>query len=98
MIIVIDTIYTTCCSFLGHATASIVKTEMLKFLDDSGLPHSCVLHFSMDGPAVNLSFLKLITEQFAKEDDVLPLVVIGTCSLHPVHTAVRMGIESVAPV
>ena len=51
MIIVIDTIYTTCCSFLGHA---IVKTEMLKFLDDSGLPHSCVLHFSMDGPAVKM--------------------------------------------
>ena len=63
-----------------------MKTEILKFLDDSGLPHSRVLHFFMDGPAVNLSILKLITEQFATEDDVLPLVVIGTCSLYPVHT------------
>jgi len=37
---------------------------------------------------------KLINEQFAMEDDILPLVVIGTCSLHPVHTAVRKGVES----
>ena len=81
-------------AFLGHAMASIVKTEILKFLDNSGLPHCSVLHFSMDGPAVNLAFLKLIKEQFAKEEDVLPLVVIGTCSLHPVHTAVRKGVES----
>jgi len=42
---------------------------------------------------VNLSFLKLINEQFSKEDDVLPLVVIGSCSLHPVHTAIRKGVE-----
>jgi len=43
---------------------------------------------------VNLSSLKLINEQFSKEDDVLPLVVIGTCSLHQVHTAIRKGVES----
>ena len=42
---------------------------------------------------MNLSFLKLINEQFSKEDDVLPLVVIGTCSLHPVHTAIRKGVD-----
>ena len=81
-------------AFLGHAEARTVKTEIVKFLDDNGLQHRNVLHFSMDGPAVNLSFLKLINEQFSKEDDVLPLVNIGTCSLHPVHTAVRKGVES----
>jgi len=69
-------------AFLGHAEARTVKTEIVKFLYDNGLQHCSVLHFSMDGPAVNLSFLKLVTEQFAKEDDVLPLVVIGTCSSH----------------
>jgi hypothetical protein len=80
-------------AFLEHATVSIVKTEILKLLDGNGLPHSSVLHFSMDGLAVNLLFLNLINEQFAEEDDILPLVVFGTCSLHPVHTAVRKGVE-----
>ena len=64
------------------------------FLDSNCLKHQNVLHFSMDGPAVNKAFLRLITEQFAAEDDVLPLVAVGTCSLHPVHTALRKGVES----
>jgi len=71
-----------------------ISSQHFLGMPDSGLPHSSFLHFSMDGPAVNLSFLKLINEQLTKEDDVLPLVVIGTCSLHPVHTAIRKGVES----
>ena len=38
----------------------------------------------MDGPAVNLSFLKKPSESFCSKG-LLPLIDLGTCTLHPVH-------------
>jgi hypothetical protein len=81
--------------FLGHADADTVVKSIMEFLENNNLQHQNLLHFSMDGPAVNIAFLRKITAQFnANDNSLLPLVDLGTCSLHAVHTAFRKGMES----
>ena len=45
----------------------------------------------MDGPNVNLSFEKKLLTKL-EEDMGTTFLKLGTCSLHPVHTAFRKGI------
>jgi hypothetical protein len=83
-------------AFLGHATAQHLEQVILEFLSENSLHQCNLLHFSMDGPSVNHAFLRKITTEFQNScKDALPLVELGTCSLHPVHTAVRKGVESI---
>ena len=44
----------------------------------------------MDGPIVNLSFEKKLLTKL-EEDMGATFLKLGTCSLHPVHTAFRKG-------
>ena len=49
-----------------------------------------MVHVSMDGPKVNLSF-----HREAREEQELPkLVDIGSCGLHIIHGAFKTGAES----
>jgi hypothetical protein len=46
----------------------------------------------MDGHAVNFSFFNKLNESFLSKG-IFPLVDIGTCPLHPVHTAFTKGLS-----
>jgi hypothetical protein len=80
-------------AFLGHADASKIESVILKFLEDNGLQHKYLLQCSMDGPSVNRAFLRHLNDRLTLEKQ-LPLVDLGSCSLHPVHTAFRKCIET----
>jgi hypothetical protein len=43
-----------------------------------------------DGPAVNLSFLRELNDSFTSQG-IEPVIDLGTCSLHPVHTGLMKG-------
>jgi len=80
-------------AFLSHADAQQLEKEILKFLDNNGVQHCNLLQCSMDGPAVNLAFLRRLNAHLESEQ-CPPLIDLGTCSLHPVHTAFRKAFES----
>jgi hypothetical protein len=81
--------------FSGHADGDTSVKSIMEFLENINLQHQNLLNFSMDGPAVNIAFLRKITAQFnANDNNHLPLVDSGTCSLHPVHTTFGKVIES----
>ena len=49
------------------------------------------LHLRMDGPKVNLGFETKSKEEFNKENS--DFLQVGTCSLHPAHTAFKNGLQ-----
>jgi hypothetical protein len=59
--------------FLGHADADTIVKSIMEFLENN-LQHHNLLHFSMDGPAVNIAILRKITAQFNANNNHLPLV------------------------
>lgn len=56
------------------------------------MKHCNLLQYSMDGPAVNIAFLRPLNAHLESEQSP-PLIDLGTCTLHPVHTAFRKGVE-----
>lgn len=78
--------------FLGHASADKLEEVIVKFIEDENLDMRKLLQFSMDGPNVNLSFLRKMNSHLL-EKGVDKLIDIGSCSLHPVHTAFTKGVE-----
>ena len=76
-------------SFYGHCPAEeLVKHfyEMTEQLELDGM------HLGMNGLKVNLKFEKdLCAALHAREDTVI--LNLATCSLHPVHTAFKKGLE-----
>src|SRR6267154_583099 len=88
----ITTVYIDCV-FLGHASADKLEEVIMKFIEDQNLSVRKLLQLSMDGPNVNLSFQRKMNAELL-EKGVHKLIDIGTCSLHPVHTAFMEGIES----
>ncbi|GBN32939.1 hypothetical protein AVEN_43414-1 [Araneus ventricosus] len=80
--------------FLGCATAQDSLDNFLKALSD--IPLSKILHMSMDGPNVNLSFLNRLEEHISNEyPDGKHLIKMGTCGLHVIHGAMKSGLKSV---
>lgn len=78
--------------FLGHAGASKILEVVLKFLSENNLNIDKLIQCSMDGPNVNLRFIKDLNLHL----DTLklrPIIDIGPCSLHIVHNAVKKGIS-----
>ena len=56
------------------------------------LDYSYLVQVGMDGPNLNLSFEKKL--HLSMESDYRTACLdVGTCSLHPVHTAFRTGIK-----
>ena len=80
-------------AFLGHADAETIKAEILTFLNKHNMDDHNLLQCSMDGPTVNLSFLKNLNESFATQK--IPAVIdLGTCTIHPVHTVFTRGLSA----
>ena len=80
-------------AFLGHAEASHIEDEILQYIDRNNVKLENLLQCSMDGPAVNNAFLLKLNARLQSQK-LPPLVDLGTCSLHPVHTAFRKAVEA----
>lgn len=78
-------------TFLGRTRA----IDLLNAFQDSipKLIFDKLLQISMDGPYVNLKFLKDLQESILLELDK-KLIDIGTCSLHIVHNAFKASIKA----
>ena len=75
-------------SFLGHA----IHKGLLKYFSEitRDLSPSKLYHISMDGPNINLKFLKEFSKRRAS-DSIHSLAYIDTCSLHAVHGSMKTG-------
>lgn len=79
--------------FLGHAKATDILDAFLQ--GTKGMNLMKMLQVSMDGPNVNLSFIKKL-QDFLKDDDECPLLLdLGSCGLHTIHNAFKNAIQAV---
>ena len=76
-------------AFLGHATAEDLLMTFLQNLKDTGLDAKKMLQVSMDGPNVNLKFLKDLKKYLGDSPSDPELLDFGTCSLHTIHGAYK---------
>jgi hypothetical protein len=77
--------------FMGRATAVDVLQTFSSGISD--IDKSKILQVSSDGPNVNLLFLNNLTEQ-RKEEELDPLIDIGTCGLHTIHGSLKAGAKA----
>lgn len=77
--------------FLGHATSDDLLHAFTSALSQHNLNIKRMLQVSMDGPNVNLKFLRELKTYLKNESDPNDpeLIDIGTCSLHVVHGAYK---------
>ena len=68
--------------FIGHCTADLLKHIQEYFL----------VHVGMDGPNANLKFEKELEAALKSVHD-MRILRLGTCSLHPVHSAFKKWVE-----
>ena len=78
--------------FVGHCGSEQLLEHFQHFVKDLSLDCKLLLHVGMDGPNVNKSFHQKLVHHL-KEDVDTTVLDLGTCSLHPVHTAFRKGIS-----
>ena len=72
--------------FMGRSSTEDVLKTFLTGVKD--VDQSKILQVAFDGPSVNLLFLKNLAEYY-EEKEYLPLVDIGTCSLHVIHGSLK---------
>lgn len=77
--------------FIGHCNAEQLKDHFFDFGKKSNWNLNYV---GKDGPNVNLKFEKDLVAEL-KQVHGKEILDIGTCSLHPVHTAYCKGLKSV---
>ncbi len=80
--------------FLGHARADDLMEAFTKVTHN--LPVQGLVQLSMDGPAVNWKFHQSVQEELARRQDCQQsaLINIGSCGLHIVHNAFKVGSEA----
>ena len=83
----VETSYLTS-EFLGKASAQDVFEKYEQAI--SSLDKNKILQISSDGPNVNLAFLKIV-DSSRKDDELDPLIDIGTCGLHTLHRSFQHG-------
>ena len=78
-------------SFLGHTTA----IDLLEKFNEAteSVNHNNVVHVSMDGPSVNHKFYRDLV-LYRKNQNLPQLVDIGTCNLHNIHNAFKLGFQN----
>ena len=77
--------------FVGHCTAVDLVEHYEEFVKQLDIDSKFLLHFGMDGPNVNLSFEDKLTQKLCEVDT--SFLKLGSCSLHPVHSAFQNGIK-----
>ena len=78
-------------SFVGHCDADTLVKHYVGFVKALELDSSMLLHFGMDASNTNLSFERKMAKYL--EEMNTTFLMIGTCSLHPVHSAFSKSIK-----
>ncbi|XP_066933369.1 uncharacterized protein [Clytia hemisphaerica] len=78
--------------FVGHCKAVDLVDHYLEFKQRWHLNDHLLLQMGMDGPNVNLAFEKILQKKI-KTNSSAEILQLGTCSLHPVHSAFRKGLS-----
>ena len=78
--------------FIGHCTHADLVKHYREFEMSLGLNSAHLLHVGMDGPNVNKKFSSVLATQI-EEETGSKFLDLGTCCLHPVHTAFRKGLK-----
>ena len=79
-------------SFLGHATA-VDLLNAFKHITSS-LDLRKILQISMDGPNVNLKFLRDLKAELKERDSDGPVPLnLGTCGLHQLHNSYKKAMK-----
>ena len=73
---------------MGHASHKDILENFESCVE--GLDVTRMAQVSMDGPIVNVKFLKVLQKQW-EENNLCQLIDIGTCNLHKVHGAFQAG-------
>lgn len=81
-------------AFLGHSTSADLLTAFKKEL--SSLNMKNLLQVSMDGPNVNLKFLRDLKDDLNNGPDSPVLLDIGSCGLHNLHNAFKAAMKATA--
>lgn len=89
-----DTNYLTSC-FLEDATASGLLNAFIEALKSLRIDLKKIYQVSMDGPNVNLKFIRDFKSHMKDNygEDHLVLIDIGTCSLHVVNNGYKTGLK-----
>jgi hypothetical protein len=78
--------------FVGHCFSSDLVEHYLEFKKRLNLNDHLLLHLGMDGPNVNLAFERQL-EAHMLENSNATFLRLGSCSLHPVHSAFKYGLK-----
>ena len=78
-------------SFINHCTSHEMKNHFNERISDLNLKK--ILQVSIDGPSVNLKFHRDVQSN-CEELELCKLIDIDSCSLHTIHGAFKMGVES----
>ncbi|XP_049522642.1 uncharacterized protein LOC125945108 [Dermacentor silvarum] len=84
----VKTRYLTSC-FLGRTRAEELVSAFKSATD--GLSRSKILQISMDGPNVNMKFLREIKQELCESSDGCQILDVGSCGLHVVNGAFKTG-------
>ena len=76
--------------FLGHCTAENLVDHFFEFMLKIKLCPTHCLSLGMDGPSVNLKFLRELLAELDKQKQTT-LINVGTCTLHIVNNAFAKG-------
>lgn len=80
--------------FLGHTTAADLLEAFKSEINANSLNLNRILQVSMDGPNVNLKFLKDLKENLKDNPDSPSPLEIGTCGLHTLHNAFKTSMKN----
>ena len=81
--------------FPGPGTSNDLVDHFKQFAVDNELDSNYLLPRSMNGPNLNLVFQEKLSKHLRDNLDK-SFLNLGTCSLHPVHTAFRWGTKSMS--
>lgn len=79
-------------AFLGHSTAADILREFLNEVQDLNLTK--LLQISMDGPNVNVKFIRDLKDYLKETFSGPVLLNVGSCSLHSVNNAFKAGMKA----
>ena len=80
--------------FMGHCSAVDLVKHFYEIGEPLDLKGVYLLHLGMDGPRVNKKCERELQASLHEKEDT-SIMILGTCSLHPVHTAFKNGIIEV---
>lgn len=84
----VKTQYLTSC-FLGHTCAEDLASAFRQATEE--IKQAKILQVSMDGPNVNIKFLRSLKEELKELDDSHNILDIGSCGLHVMNGAYKAG-------